>query len=291
MNGIARRDWLRGGAIVLGASALSSSAADDAGPSTVRLALVTDVHHAHLETKGTRHYRDSLAKLRAMVEECNACAPDAAVCLGDMIDSGDGSVESERQNLVEVHEVWSRLACPRHHVFGNHCVDMLTKEEFADVMGCRTGHYHADLGDWRLVFLDGCYRQDGVPYSRKQFKWNDSFVPPDQLEWLREILDGGPPHAAVFVHQRLDGKTKDHGVANHEAVRAVLAGSCRVRAVFAGHSHQNEVIGVDGIPHVVLRALIEDAGPENNAYGFLSLLPDGSWSLDGRHRQRSVAEV
>ena len=35
-----------------------------------------------------------------------------------------------------------------------------------------------DRGGFHFVVLDACFRSDGVPYGRKNFKWTDTKIPP-----------------------------------------------------------------------------------------------------------------
>ena len=69
-----------------------SRAADDE-PATplVRIGLVTDLHYADKPPGGSRHYRDSLAKLAAAGEQFAKAKTDVVVELGDFIDSADTS--------------------------------------------------------------------------------------------------------------------------------------------------------------------------------------------------------
>jgi alkaline phosphatase len=254
----------------------------------LRVGVLTDVHHADREAKGSRHYRDSLAKLRRAVAGLNRLKPDHVVHLGDLIDSGDGSVESELRHLREAEAELAQLAAPRHYVFGNHCLDLLDRAEFCAVTAARPGPYALDEGSWRLIFLDACHRADGEPYRRKNFVWTDAAIPAAQLAWLRTQLEEAPRHVLVFTHQRLDGLDRNHNVVNHAEVRAALVASGRVRAVLAGHSHRHLLKVVDGLPFLVLRAMVEEAGEANAAYGVLRLGEDGSVRLEGQDRQSSA---
>ncbi len=55
---------------------------------TLTFGLVTDVHYADADTRGTRHYRDSLAKLMAAVEEFQRQKVAFVAELGDLINAG-----------------------------------------------------------------------------------------------------------------------------------------------------------------------------------------------------------
>jgi 3',5'-cyclic AMP phosphodiesterase CpdA len=127
-----------------------------------------------------------------------------------------------------------------------------------------------------------------VSYQRKNFKWTDTFIPDDQRAWLKDRLAEAPKHVLVMVHQRLDGLDLNHGVLNHAAVREILAASGKVRAVLAGHSHKNALNTVDGMPFLVARAIVDDPGPDNNAYGLVELFADGGVRVRGYGKQVSA---
>ena len=80
---------------------LDSPAVDAADPAENRLlrfGVVTDVHYADADTKGSRHYRDSLQKLRLAIDTFNRREVVLVVELGDLIDAG-GTREDELKYL------------------------------------------------------------------------------------------------------------------------------------------------------------------------------------------------
>ena len=38
---------------------------------------------------------------------------------------------------------------------------------------------------FHFVVLDSCFKSDGTPYGRRNFKWTDANVPESELRWLR----------------------------------------------------------------------------------------------------------
>ncbi len=58
-------------------------------------------------------------------------------------------------------------------MLGNHCVYTLIKREFLDGVEQKRSYYSFDSGDFHFVVLDSCFRSDGEPYRRKNFKWID----------------------------------------------------------------------------------------------------------------------
>ena len=309
-----RRVFLQQGAIVLASAAgtrmlsgtsLAAQAADSqGGPRPVlRFGMTTDAHYADKDPAGSRFYRDSLAKMRVAVQGLNDLAGrdpvglSFAVTLGDLVDSAatdltDETIRREAGFLRIVETEWSSVQTERHYVLGNHCVDGLTKAEFFDHTGARQAPYSFDVplraaqGGVHCIVLDACFTRSGAPYGRRNFDWRDSNVPASQIAWLDADLAGSQHPVLVFIHQRLDGDG-DVFVNNASAVRSVLEGSGRVLAVFQGHSHQNSLQTVGGIPYCVVRAMVEDDGAANNAFASVDVFSDYSMVLNGSYRQSS----
>ena len=68
-------------------------------------------------------------------------------------------------------------------------------------------------------------------------------------------------------------------------VRKMLEMSGKVKAVFQGHSHENDLRTVAGIPYCTLKAVVEGEGEENSAYSLLEVFGDGSLKVKGYRKQ------
>lgn len=282
-----RRTFLQDGSLLLlGAGAIASQPslllADDA-QRRVRIGMMTDLHYADKPPAGSRHYRETLRKLADSGEQFQKDKPDFVVELGDLIDAAD-SVAAERKYLATIHKEVSALPGDKHYVLGNHCVTTLTKAEFLEGVGQSKPHYSFDRGGFHFVVLDACFRSDGQPYGRGNFKWNDANIPDEQVEWLQADLKAATGKTIVFAHQRLDVKN-DYGVKNAEQVRKVLEESGKVLAVFQGHSHKNDLKDINGIHYCTLVAMIEGSGAENNGYSLLNVFAGGTMRLTGFRKQ------
>jgi alkaline phosphatase len=274
----------------------------------VRFGVITDVHYADKPPAGSRFYRDSLPKMQAAVAALNdrsradATGLAFGAVLGDFVDSAgttvsDESVAQEIGYLKTIEAEWARLRADRHYVLGNHCVDTLTKAEFAAHTAARPAPYAFDVpfrdadGALHVIVLDTCFTSAGAPYGRKNFDWRDSYMPDAQIEWLAKDLATARPPVIVLAHQRLDGSGDCH-VRNAARVRAVLdAARPKIAAVLEGHSHRNFLGTVNGIPYCVIRAMVEAAGPENNALAIVELFADGSIAIRGEFQQASYATL
>ena len=274
----------------------------------VRFGVITDVHYADKPPVGTRFYRDSLPKMQVAVAALNDIAKGDATglafgaMLGDLVDSAgatvsDESVARELGYLKTVDAEWARLGADRHYVLGNHCVDTLTKAEFAAETKARPAPYSFDVpfrgaeGALHVVAIDACFNTAGAPYGRKNFDWRDSNVPEAQIDWLAADLASTRHPVVVLAHQRLDG-SGDHHVRNAARVRGVLESAApKVLAVLEGHSHRNFLGTVNGIPYCVARAMVEAEGPANNAFATVELFADYSLAVRGRYQQTTYDKM
>ena len=259
-----------------GASSLVMATGMQAGEEAIgnlRLGLISDIHYADLKTAGSRHYRDSLAKVKEAIARFNASDLDMVICLGDLIDAGK-SVEEEYSHLERVYEEFKQLKVPCQFVLGNHCIYTLTKEEFLRGVNQESSNDSLNIKGVRLVFLDACHRKDGVSYGRKNYQWTDTDIPEEQRKWLKKALVQDSQPTLVFVHQRLDVEG-NYGVHSAPLVRQILEDSGEVAAVFQGHNHVNEHKIINGVHYVTINAVIEGPAPENNAFSILEYSPSG----------------
>jgi predicted phosphodiesterase len=260
-------------------------AADSSTAPTLRVGLMTDLHYADKEPTKTRFYREALGKLDEAVDHFNREKPAFVVELGDFIDKAE-TVDEEITWLKEMEQHYARLTMPRHYVLGNHCVDTLTKAEFAEHTKAAGGHVALESAGATFLILDSCFREDGAPYGRKNSHWQDANLPKGELAWLEAELAKASGPVIVLAHQRLDAD-KAHAVRNAADARTLLEKSGKVAAVFQGHSHKNDYQQINGIHYTTLVAMVEGTGAENSGYTMLGIMPDSSLRLQGFRRQQA----
>ena len=285
LRSLGRRAFLRNNTLLLATAATlnPSRLFADEGKDTLKIGLVTDLHHADKPSAGTRHYRETIGKLSEAASQFEKDRVAFIVELGDLIDAAD-SVDTEQQYLRTINREFSAISKERHYVLGNHCVDTLTKAEFLNGVEQKESYYSFDRGNFHFVVLDACFRSDGEPYGRKNSRWNDANIPAAELEWLKADLKSTSKQTIIFAHQRLD-VSNDHGVRNCIDVRKSLEESGNVLAVFQGHSHQNDLKDINGIQYCTLVAMVEGAGAENNGYSVMNIARDGAIRLTGFRKQ------
>lgn len=257
---------------------------------TARFGIVTDVHYADRDTSGSRYYRDSTAKLTECVDLMNSQGLDFIIELGDFKDLGQGSsCESQTLSfLAHIEKIFQRFNGPTYHVLGNHDMDCLSKSQFLGAVG-NTGigsdrrYYSFDINGLHFVVLDANYFFDGtdyIEYDHNNFNYQNTWIPPAQLDWLRQDLKAAGGPTIVFIHELLDGKDWVH-VNNSADVRQVLQASGKVLASFQGHHHTGDYHQIEGIHYYTLKAMVEGAGPESNSYGVVEVHRDCSITVTG----------
>ncbi len=271
---VSRRGFLTSTLAVAGAGALGlSAAADTAAARGISIGIFTDSHFADRPPAGSRHYRDSATKLAAFVVAMNKLRPSFSIVLGDFVDKGK-TLDDERRYLKHIEGIYRRFTGERHHVIGNHDVATFSKEQFVAGTGMPAPHYAFDRGPLHCIVLDANYRKDFSPYKAGNFQWTETYVPPDEQRWLADELKRTKKSVLVFIHQTLDDEKGAHGVKNAPEVRRILEQSGKVMAVFQGHNHGGAYRHVNGIPYFTMRAMVEGAGLDNNAYALVHVSPD-----------------
>jgi alkaline phosphatase len=76
-------------------------------------------------------------------------------------------------------------------------------------------------------------------------------------------------------------------VKNAPQVRRILEDARQVLAVFQGHSHENDLRVVSGIPYCTLVAMVEGSGAENNGYSVMDVFDGGTIRVTGFRQQKS----
>ncbi len=281
---INRREFVfQAGAVAIGASAAAPSRAETRGLS---IGICADVHYADADARGSRHYRLSLDRMREAAATWSRHDVDAVLQLGDLIDTGPtADIQAELDYLRTIEREFRKGAPNRYHVLGNHCVATLTKERFLRGVGQRKAHFSFDLRGFHCIVLDACYRRDGAAYGDAPFDWTDTDIPKAQRDWLASDLAKTHRRTLVFVHQRLDLPTESpYAIRSSPEVRAILEESGKVVAVLMGHSHENDLRRIAGIPYIALAAMVDGGVEAGNAFGILNVSPDGSLALQGYGR-------
>ncbi len=275
MSQFTRREFVLTSLAVLAAPGWARGA----GIAPLRFGMLTDAHYAGYASRGNRHYRESLAKMRECVDRMNEEEVALLVELGDFNDgAGKPAEEDALRYLSDIEAGFARFKGPRYHALGNHNMDALSKPQVLGILentgiDAARSYYSFDRGGLHFVVLDPNFRSDGAAYDRGDFRWTDANVPAGQIDWLEQDLQAADRPTIVFLHQLLDGEGSVY-VNNAAAVRKVLEASGNTLAVFQGHHHSGAYSHVEGIHYYTLRAMVEGSGPANNAYAIVDVGPE-----------------
>jgi len=243
--------------------------------------MLTDSHYADRDRQGTRHYRESVAKMRECVQRMNQENVAFLVELGDFKDQDTPPTEAATiAYLRTIEREFQQFPGDTYHVLGNHDVDSISKAQFlanvANTNIARNANYYSfDRRGLHFIVLDANYRGDGVDYDSGNFQWTDANVPPAELNWLK-----------VFIHQQLDGAGA-HYVKNAADVRRILQKHGNVLAVFQGHNHAGHYSLIEGIHYYTLRAMVEGTGEKNSSYAIVEIHDDLGITVTGYRRALS----
>ena len=293
---VSRRQFLGQAAVGLGitctgAKAIGKLEAAEPSGKPLQFGVVTDVHYADADTRGSRHYRDSIGKLGQAIETFNKLNLAFVIELGDFVDAG-GAKEDELTYLQTIDKVYQGFQGDRHYVLGNHCLNAFTKKEFLTACGSKSkrSYYSFDCGGYHFVVLDANFKRDGSPYANGNFSWTDTWIAESEQQWLKaDLAAAGDTKTIAFLHQNLHDEKNAHGVKNAPDVRRILEEAGNVVAVFQGHDHSGGYVRIGGIHYTTLKAMVEGPAPENNSYAIVAVDAAGRIKLEGLGRQKDVA--
>lgn len=259
------------------------------GGRPLKFGVIADPQYADKLPRGTRHYRQSLAKLEAAIVELNKQPLDFVVTLGDLIDEDYAS-------FSKVKEKYDALKSKHYKVFGNHDFSVADKDKglVAKAMGMQDGYYSIGLRGWRLIFLDGTevstYRYPGddprthkAEQQRKMLQksgvlqavpWNGA-ISEKQLAWLEQQLDSskaGNERAIVFNHFPVLPANDGHNLWNAEELVKLLSQYDHVDAYMNGHNHKGNYSELDGTHFLNFKGMVEN--PIESAYAVVTCFPD-----------------
>lgn len=268
--------------------------------------LIADVQYADDDTHIglDRHFRASVGKLRAAVQEFNDHDLAFVAHLGDLVDH-------DLDNAAPVLEIMSTSVAPVHQVLGNHdfssTVSPTGRSDPAAVIkayGMDAPYYTIDQPGWRFLVLDSnevglIEYPPGSPESasgeellsrlRDQHRanansWNGT-IGPDQRAWLAAQLEQAARdglRAAVFAHHPVFPDHHDNLLDDHE-LRDWLCDFDALKLWINGHQHAGGYGNYRGIHFLTLSGVVQSV---TNAYAIAGV-HDDKIVITGYQRQPS----
>ena len=130
----------------------------------LKFGWVTDIHYAFRETKWNRFYTESILKLKEAVELFNSSRLDFVIETGDFKDQNEQpDYEKTMQYLKKVEGEFAKYKGDRFHVFGNHDVDSISKDDFLNIVENSgipkdKSYYSFERNGIKCIVLDACFR-------------------------------------------------------------------------------------------------------------------------------------
>jgi len=221
------------------------------------IGIFTDPHFSSAPlTCGVRRNNQSLRKIREALEAFDRAHCALCVCLGDLTDI-ENSHELEAENLRAIARIFREFSMKTIVLMGNHDADVFGPDEFYRILGEDARPDDLTCDGARLIFLNGNFSSDALPYAPGHIDWTDAFLP--DADGLQRKLNALSSGAYLFIHQNIDPAIRaDHRLSNADEVFEAILASKKVRAVFQGHYHPGLASIYEGVSFQTLPAMCEN---------------------------------
>lgn len=265
----------------------------------LKIGLIADPQYADQDARGSRFYRNSLAKLDSATAYLNAAEVDFTVMLGDLVDAGPKDLAPALQKL-------KKLEHPVYNILGNHdYVDVKNGAVLYKALKMPRPYYSVKKGQWLFILLNtneiseyatknGSNERQSWEVLNNKLKtdkrkngqpWNGG-IGAKQLKWMENQLrkaQSQSKYVIILAHHPLFPENGLEALNNRE-ILDVIEKYPQVKAVISGHHHPGNFATYKGIPMITLEGMIETA--DQNAYGLLELGPN-HLQISGKGRMSS----
>lgn len=190
----------------------------------IRFLVFADLHYDTVP--------DGDARVEALAARIEAVRPDFVLSLGDLC-------RPVEENCAVLRRLGAAGA-PVHHLVGNHDTDHGPLRRTLDFLGLERDYYSFTVDGVRFLMLNA---GGSKPLC----------LPVAQLDWLRQEMEDPALRYVVCSHHSLANDFAQRGVANREAVRALLE-TRRTLLCLNGHDHGDDCRVLNGIPYFTVNA-------------------------------------
>lgn len=252
---------------------------------TLRIAIVTDIHHGKPST--AKRGDAALGLMEDFALFVKDSGATHVLDLGDRI--SDENRDTDLVLAAEVAEAFRAVPAPVWHLNGNHDRDHMTVADNEALLGQSLDHAVHDIDGWRIVL----WRADSR--IRRGEEGNGFVLTEADLVWLSRTMQATDRPTLVVSHVPISGhsQTGNYYFQNNPAsstypmadrARAALALARGPVVCLAGHVHWNTVTTVDGITHLTQQSLTESfttAGEPAGSMGLIELSDTVLWDVVG----------
>lgn len=248
--GLTRREFISTAALATGGFSNGACAVAASEKRPLKVCVFADIHY---DPRSWVNCRDTsfLEKIMARAES-EGC--DFMIHLGDFVHN---VTSPETKAYVKMY---GSFKIPGYHCLGNHDQDGNSWQETCAAFHMPAeGYYSFDRGGFRFVVLDPNYfcNEPGVfihhsngNYFKRAKGSTINWIPPAQMEWLKDMVANSPWPCVVLSHQTFE--RCGAGVVNRREVRRFFheintKHPGRVRVVMNGHMHIDHLSVMDDI--------------------------------------------
>ena len=190
----------------------------------IRFLVFADLHYDTVP--------DGDARVEALAARIEAVRPDFVLSLGDLC-------RPVEENCAVLRRLGAAGA-PVHHLVGNHDTDHGPLRRTLDFLGLERDYYSFTVDGVRFLMLNA---GGSKPLC----------LPVAQLDWLRQEMEDPALRYVVCSHHSLANDFAQRGVANREAVRALLE-TRRTLLCLNGHDHGDACRVIHVVPYFTVNA-------------------------------------
>ena len=190
----------------------------------IRFLVFADLHYDTVP--------DGDARVEALAARIEAVRPEFVLSLGDLC-------RPVEENCAVLRRLGAAGA-PVHHLVGNHDTDHGPLRRTLDFLGLERDYYSFTVDGVRFLMLNA---GGSKPLC----------LPVAQLDWLRQEMEDPALRYVVCSHHSLANDFAQRGVANREAVRALLE-TRRTLLCLNGHDHGDACRVIHGVPYFTVNA-------------------------------------
>lgn len=251
----------------------------------LKIGLVADPQYADKPTNGTRHYKESLWKLKEAIDTFNCKNVDLVQNLGDIIDDEWSSFDS----IIPIYNKLNQ-DIENYQLLGNHdfSVDSIHLSSLLEKLSMPDFYYSYSKKGWRFIVLDATdysffsnplhnhdihqvnsYYENSKEESNKQ-RWN-SAIGKEQQIWLKKELDSASllkQKVILFSHLPIRPRDNMHNIWNDFEIIDIIENSPNVVAFINGHNHSGDYVFKNGIHYITMSGMVETM---INSYAILEI--------------------
>lgn len=223
----------------------------------MKIGLFADTHYSDkTEPSMQRYHALSYEKIARAMEYFKKNGVELVICLGDLTDDCV-NIRDNKKALRKITELIKSYGIEFYSLMGNHDYLSFTRKEFINITGAYPPFTYGTDGSI-LVFLDCNYEDSGKIYKKRNVDWTNTYLPTNQLEMLKNVVETEKRDIYIFSHQNFDLEIdKNHIVRNaNEVIDLLKMGN--VKAVIQGHYHKGHDNLIDGIKLHTLKATCEN---------------------------------